>query len=390
MRISAALSLATAIGACGFGTAQGPGGPAPYERGNDQFAQVIRLLDSCVAAGVFPGAVLSVGYHGKIVLSAASGSYGENDRREVDDSTVYDLASVTKVVGLTTAAMMLVSEGKLDLERPVVSYLPNFRGRNKTDVRVRHLLTHTSGLPAWRPLHLETHSRAEALDTVLATELEFAPGTDYRYSDLGAIVLTLVVEEVSGESLDRFLDRRLFGPLGMMWTRYRPPRSWLERIAPTEDDPWRGHVVRGEVHDENAVRLGGVSGHAGIFSIAPDLARFAQWMLDSYHGRTDPSDVPYVPQAIVRQFVTRQPGPAESTRALGWDTPSPEGSSAGTMMSRHSFGHTGFTGTSIWIDPERELFIILLSNRVHPTRENRAIGPVRGMVADAVVAALTP
>jgi CubicO group peptidase (beta-lactamase class C family) len=303
---------------------------------------------------------------------------------------VYDLASLTKVIGLTTAVMLLAAEGKIDLNRPVADYVPRFRGPDKDRVLVRHLLTHSSGLPAWRPLHLETATRDEAVDSVLAARLENQPGEAYRYSDLGAITLGLAVERIAGRSLDVILQERVFGPLGMDRTRYLPPQHWLDRIAPTEDDPWRGRVVRGEVHDENAVRLGGVSAHAGLFSIAPDLARFAQWMLDAYHGRLTPDSPLYIPAEIVREFVHRQPGPEGSTRALGWDTPSREGSSAGTTMSADSFGHTGFTGTSLWVDPQRELFIILLTNRVHPTRDNNAIRQIRGMLADSVVAALTP
>jgi CubicO group peptidase (beta-lactamase class C family) len=198
-----------------------------------------------------------------------------------------------------------------------------------------------------------------------------------------------VVERIAGESLDRFLERRLFGPLEMNRTRFRPPEEWQPFIAPTERDPWRGRVLLGEVHDENASRLGGVSGHAGLFSNGPDLATFAIWLLDAYHDRLDADDPVALPGDVVRAFTAKQPGPEGSTRAIGWDTPTPGGpSSAGTMMSRHSFGHTGFTGTSIWIDPEREVFIILLTNRVHPTRENRALLPLRGQVADRVMSAL--
>jgi len=299
---------------------------------------------------------------------------------------VYDLASLTKVVGLTSATMILVSEGRLDLDEQLSHFFPELTGIQNGQVTIRHLLTHTSGLPAWRPLHLETESREEAIDSVLAATLENAPGSAYAYSDFGAITLGLVIERISGLGLDEFLEQRLFEPQGMSWTRYLPPAEWRDRIAPTEDDPWRGRVLRGEVHDENASRLGGVAGHAGLFSTAPDLARFAQWLLDSYLA-TENLAVD-IDSAIVRSFVTKQPGPEGSTRALGWDTPSVEESSAGNLLSRNSFGHTGFTGTSIWIDPEREIFIILLTNRVHPTRENSAMGWVRPHVADAVVRAV--
>lgn len=352
-------------------------------------AGVAGYLDSAAAGGAFPGGVLLVGYRGSVAAVRPFGRYGNDDARPVDSSTVYDLASLTKVVGLTTAVMLLVADGRLGLDDRVGDHVPAFAGDGRDQVRVRHLLTHVSGLPAWRPLYEETASRDEALAAVHASPLEAEPGARYAYSDLGAIVLTEVVEALSGEPLDAFLDRRVFQPLGMSATRFRPPDAWAPRIAPTERDPWRGRLLRGEVHDENAHRLGGVSGHAGLFSTAPDLARFAFWLLDAYHGRLAAAAPVQLPASLVREFVRRQPGPAGSTRALGWDTPSPDGrGSAGSRLPPSSFGHTGFTGTSIWIDPERELVIILLTNRVHPTRENRAILEVRRVVADLVVEAL--
>ncbi|NIR01655.1 MAG: serine hydrolase, partial [Gemmatimonadales bacterium] len=375
---------------------QGAEGPEPEGSRRDtawfvpeRLEATTRFLETKVEEGAFPGGVLLVGHRGGVAFTSAVGRYGEDDARPVSDSTIYDLASLTKVIGLTTACMILSAEGKLNLDGRVVDYLPQFAGPGKFDVRIRHLLTHTSGLDAWVPLHLATASREEALARVMAEPLQSPPGLRYVYSDLGAIVLTQVVEAVAGEPLDQFLQRRVFGPLQMRRTRFRPPSEWHTTIAPTERDPWRGRVLRGEVHDENAARLGGVSGHAGLFSTAPDLARFATWLLDAYHDRLPPDAPLAVPANIIREFTRKQPGPEASTRALGWDTPSPGGrSSAGTMMSVSSFGHTGFTGTSIWIDPERELFVILLTNRVHPTRENRALLRIRGMVADSVLSAL--
>ena len=350
--------------------------------------RVSQFLAREAERGAFAGGVLLVGHRGVVAHVSAVGRYGEDDARPVSDSTIYDLASLTKVIGLTTAAMLLVAEKQLDLDHPVQHYVPAFSGPGKSQVTVRHLLTHTSGLEAWVPLHLSTADRAEALERVNTASLQSSPGARFVYSDLGAIVLTEVVEAAAGEPLDRFLERRISGPLGMHDTRFRPPAGLVERIAPTERDPWRGRVVRGEVHDENAAHLGGVSGHAGLFSTAPDLARFAFWLLDAYHGRL-PADAPLtLPAALVKQFTRKQPGPEVSTRALGWDTPSPGGGgSSGSMLSPRSFGHTGFTGTSIWIDPDRELVIILLTNRVHPTRENRVLLRLRGMVADSVVSA---
>jgi CubicO group peptidase (beta-lactamase class C family) len=354
-----------------------------------RLAGIRQFLEAQVDAGAFPGGVLVVGDRGGIAYHAAVGRYGEEDGRPVSDTTVYDMASLTKVVGLTTAAMLMAAEGRLDLDRPVQAYLPEFRGAGKEHVLVRHLLTHTSGLPAWAALYEQTETPDEAVAQVLATPLDTTPGTRYVYSDLGAITMGKVVEAVAGEPLDALLERRVFRPLGMRRTRFLPPADWIPFIAPTERDPWRGRLIRGEVHDENAARLGGISGHAGLFSNGPDLARFARWLLDVYHDRDPGVGALTLPADLVRDFVARQPGPEGSTRAVGWDTPSADGSSsAGTRMAPTSFGHTGFTGTSIWMDPEREVFIILLTNRVHPTRENRAILRLRGVVADSVMAAL--
>lgn len=345
----------------------------------------------------FPSAVVAVGRHGRLALLAAVGRYGEGDPRAVTPETIYDLASLTKVIGLTTLCMLLVDEGKLDLDAPVQRYLPEFRGSGKDRVTIRHLLTHSSGLPAWRPLWREAHDRPSVLALVDTTPLDTVPGVRFEYSDLGAIALMQVVERISGERIDRYLEERVFHPLGMTATRYLPPASWRDRIAPTEDDTaFRHRVLLGEVHDENAGQMGGVSGHAGLFSNAPDLAVFVTWLLDVRGDRhtqgQPPPHSPGVPELsphTVLAFLRRQDLPHGSTRALGWDTPADSGySSAGTKLSRRGFGHTGFTGTSIWVDPERDLFIILLTNRVHPTRANTRILQVRPRVADLVMDAL--
>jgi CubicO group peptidase (beta-lactamase class C family) len=350
---------------------------------------VTRFLQEKADEGAFPGGVLVVGRRGAVAYTSAVGTYGESDGRRVDENTIYDLASLTKVIGLTTATMILVSQGQLDLDQRVTAILPEISGAGKERMLIRHLLTHTSGLEAWRPLHLETEDADGALHAIYEAPLQSEPGSRYVYSDLGAIMMTQVVERIGGTSLDRFLAARVFGPLAMTDTRYNPSSDDIDRIAPTERDPWRGRLVHGEVHDENTAHLGGVSGHAGLFSTGPDLARFAIWLSDAWHGRLDPAAEPALRAELVREFTRRQPGPEGSTRALGWDTPTPGGgASSGTLLDPLSFGHTGFTGTSIWIDPTRDLFIILLTNRVHPTRENRALLPLRGVVADMVVQAL--
>jgi beta-glucosidase-like glycosyl hydrolase/CubicO group peptidase (beta-lactamase class C family) len=352
----------------------------------DGLAALDRLLDGFVAERAFPGGVVAVGKDGGLVHQRAFGrlSY-DAEAAPAQTDTIYDLASLTKVVVTTTAAMILVDEGRLDLDKPVSAFLPRFisKGGAKDKVTVRHLLTHSSGLDWWAPLYKELKGPAAYLDRVQGMDLVYEPGTKSVYSDLGLILLGEILQRVSGESLDAFARQRILGPLGMADTLYRPGRDLLPRIAPTERDPWRGRVVVGEVHDENAHAMGGVAPHAGLFGTAPDLARFAQMLVNGgvYDHRRLVS-----PETV--QLFTRRAGIPGSTRALGWDTPSDEGSSAGTLLSRRSFGHTGFTGTSLWIDPDRRLFVILLTNRVHPSRENNLIRKARAEVADAVVRAL--
>lgn len=293
------------------------------------------------------------------------------DARPVTAATIYDLASLTKVVATTTMAMILVDEGRLDLDRPV-----------REGVTVRHLLTHSSGLPALAPFFKEIRGKDAYVERIQAMDLEYPPGSRSVYSDPGIILLGAVLEQVAGEPLEAFIQRRVLGPLGMKDTMFLPLPRLLPRIAPTEVDPWRGRLVHGEVHDENAFAMGGIAPHAGLFGTAGDLSRFAQMMLDGGTGGM-------VSRETIELF-TRKAGIPESDRALGWDTKSAEGSSAGTLLSPSSFGHTGFTGTSIWIDPERRIYVILLTNRVHPTRENDLIREARPAVADAVVRALAP
>jgi CubicO group peptidase (beta-lactamase class C family) len=299
-----------------------------------------------------------------------------------DENTLWDMASLTKVVGMTSAMMQLTEAGKVELDAPVQRYLPEFRGPGKERVTVRHLLTHSSGLPGWRPLYKETTTPMEARALAVATALDTLPGVRMVYSDLGAIILGQVVERVSGEQLDEYLTRHVFGPLGMASTRYLPGKDLLPRIAPTEFDPWRQRQIRGEVHDENAFALGGVSGHAGLFSTGHDVARLTRMYLN---GGTL-AGVRIVSAESIRRFTTVQDS-ALSNRALGWETPNGT-NSAGHLLKRPAFGHTGFTGTSIWVDPSRDLFVILLTNRVNPTRQNLRIGGVRVALADLVVRVL--
>jgi uncharacterized protein YbbC (DUF1343 family)/CubicO group peptidase (beta-lactamase class C family) len=343
-----------------------------------------RVVSDFVAQRAFPGAVLAVGKDGALVHLQPFGrlTYAEG-AAPVTPDTLSDLASLTKVVATTTAAMILVDEGRLDLDRAVASYLPGFCDGARERVTVRHLLAHASGLPAWAPLYRVTSGRAGALAHVEATALEHEPGTRSVYSDLGVILLGAVLERVAGEPLDGFVARRVFAPLGLTDTVYCPDERHRSRLAPTELDPWRGRMLHGVVHDENAYAMGGIAPHAGLFSTAGDLSRFAQMLLGGgvYDGRR-------IVSAETLALFTRRAGlPAGSSRALGWDTPSDD-SSAGAFVSPRAFGHTGFTGTSIWIDPDRRLFVILLTNRVHPTRENDLVREARPAVMDAVLRAL--
>jgi CubicO group peptidase (beta-lactamase class C family) len=358
------------------------------------WSPVTTFLDSAIAAGAAPGAVLGVSVAGQRFLYA-SGRLTRDDPAPAELTTIYDLASLTKVVGLTTAVMLAVDDGKLELDAPVRRYVPGFTGEGKERVTIRLLLAHGSGLPAWRPLFREARTREEAFALADATPLSSPPGARDLYSDLGLIVLTQVVEAVYGERLDSLLDRRIFQPLGMTSVGFLPTAE-RARIAPTELDPWRGRVLRGEVHDENAARLDGVSGHAGLFGSAPDLLTFAEWVLREWNEGTDergktvghtPSIVPSFPRSLVDEFTRRQNLVPGSSRSLGWDTPSP-GSSAGAFLSPASIGHTGFTGTSLWIDPERQLAIVLLSNRVNPTRDNAGWAGMRAAIADLVMTTL--
>jgi len=349
--------------------------------------ELSRVVDSAVQHGAAPGAVAAVSVRGRRYLHA-SGRIGFEEPTSVGPRTVYDLASLTKVVALTTLTMMAVDQGLLGLDDSVSRYLPAFAGPGKSGVTIRHLLTHSSGLPAHRALWRDAPTREAAIPLVLETALDTVPGVRMVYSDLGAITLTQIVERVFGEPMDQLFATRVAGPLGLKSTRFLPPGNWLKRIAPTERDPWRGRLVRGEVHDENAAFLGGRSGHAGLFSTAEDLIVFGEWLLRQRDG-ADAGRAPRISPSVVREFTRLQELVPGSSRALGWDTPSP-GSSAGTRISAESFGHTGFTGTSIWLDPSRGMVVVLLSNRVNPTRDNPRLALLRPLVADKAVELLEP
>lgn len=344
-----------------------------------------RVVREGIRAGGFPGAAVIVGRRGAAVWKKGFGTlgWGSNSPSVSTDRTIYDLASLTKVIATTTAAMILFDEGRLPLDARVADYLSGFEGRWKDEVTVRHLLMHRGGLPAGRDLWRIAANPDEARRAVVETPLAYRPGQYFEYSDLGADLLGMVIETVAGVPLDLFLQQRVFRPLKMHDTGFLPGDSVRDRVAPTEVSPPRGYPLQGQVHDENAYALGGVAGHAGLFGTADDLAIFAQMMLNGgvYNG------VRIVSDSTLRLFTQRAAG----SRALGWEMA--EGRhGAGEYLSPAAYGHVGFTGTSIWIDPQRDMFVILLTNRVHAARARRpstVIADVRSDLSDAAALSVT-
>lgn len=357
--------------------------PAAAGMSGNLNATLDSLVTSALAQGAAPGATLAVGRYGRLVHLKA---YGRLDTAvasaPVDVNTIFDMASVTKVMATTTTAMILEEQGLLDLDRTIASYLPGFNAPDKAPITMRMAMTHRGGLEAFAPLFRTFRGRGQYLEQINQRPLKAAPGTTTIYSDWEMILTQLVLETITGVPLDRLADEKVFRPLGMTSTRFNPDSSLKVRIAPTEIDTIRGGLVWGRVHDENADAMGGVAGHAGLFSTAGDAAIFAQMLLNGgqYNG------VRIVSAAAVARWTA--PQVRGSSRALGWDTPSTV-SSAGRFFSPRSFGHNGFTGTSMWIDPTRDLFVILLTNRVNPTRENTRVFALRRAVADAVQQSIT-
>jgi CubicO group peptidase (beta-lactamase class C family) len=335
-----------------------------------------------ISEGVFPGAVVVIGTHDRILLARGYGHFTWNSASRVPDpdSTLFDLASLTKILASTSGLMLLSDRGQLTLDQAVASILPEFDGPGKGAVTVRHLLQHRSGLPAFLRLDTLAPDAETAKRLVMAEPLQAPPGSRMVYSDLNGMLMGWIIERVTGLPLDSFVTRAVFRPLGMTRTRYRPPRSWRGSIAPV--GLWHGHPIAGEVHDQNAARLGGISGHAGLYSTGADVARFAQFML---RKGALPDGTQLVRSGTVTAFTRRGP----DNRALGWemrDTSSANNS--GHRMSAATFGHTGYTGTSLWIDPEQDVFVVLLTNRVFSPRTGRSISllkQIRGAVADAAV-----
>jgi len=359
-------------------------------RSEAQLQPAFDVVETAIKDKAFPGATLAVGYRGKVSLHSFGKLTYDAKSPDVSLKTMFDIASLTKVVATTTLVAKL-AEGDfpvpIDLDAKVERYLPQWAGGPQPEwrhrVTVRHLLTHTSGLPPFKEYWRTSKSKQDTLGRIFAEPLDYEPGAKEVYSDLGIILMAEIIERLTGKSLDALAREFIFSPLAMSNSMYNPPRKIWPAIAPTEiDNQYRHHLIQGEVHDENAASIGGVSGHAGIFSTAPDLAAFCQMLLN---GGT------YAHQRILRratiaEFTTPQQL-SSGTRTLGWAAPT-EGGSSGHFFGPHSFGHTGFTGTSIWIDPDRQLFVVFLTNRVYPTRENQKHIKVRPALHDAVMQSL--
>jgi CubicO group peptidase (beta-lactamase class C family) len=347
-----------------------------------KLGKVDRALDRAIEGAEMPGAVVLARIHrdGEWLehVSVRGLAVARPERLPMARETVFDLASLTKVLATTTAVMLLVEQGVLALDDPAAKWLPHFGEREKEGVTLRHLLTHSSGLHPWRAFHETLLERERKkgerwigtpaakewiLESICRSALVHEPATAAVYGDLDFIVLAAVVEAASGQPLDAFCRERIFAPLGMTETRFlREPLAEAERrrFAATENCPWRGRIVWGEVHDPNAAAMGGVAGHAGLFAPADDVMRFASALLDVWHGRSA-----FVPRERLVEFATRQSLPAGSDWALGWDTPTPGSSSSGRHFSSQSIGHLGFTGTSLWIDLDAEAVVVMLTNRIH-------------------------
>jgi len=346
------------------------------------FARAAEVVQRGVDERAFPAAVVEVGTANGVLWTRAFGKLDADDESApTQQSTIFDLASLTKVIATTTLVMRLVERGALALDHPIRSWIREWRGNDREDVTVRALLTHSSGLSAWLPFFRDYTGRQDFQHAIASLPLEYRPDTQSIYSDLGFILLGFIVEDAGGLPF-ALQAAEVLASVTSEPLMFNPPAALRSSIAPTESDPWRGRRLVGEVHDENCWALGGAAGHAGLFGSAAGVGDFARVMLGAFAGR----DARLATTETVRTFVARYSA-ATGSRALGWDTMLPT-SSCGTTMSPASFGHTGFTGTSLWIDPERSLYVVFLTNRVNPTRENTAIQQIRPALHDAVMSAL--
>ncbi len=353
---------------------------------NPQYFDSLKIcLNQAISDSAFPGCAISVGYRGKLIFEQSFGTFTYKPQSpKIEVNSIFDLASVTKVVATTTTTMILYDQRRLQLDWKVIDIVPAFQGKDKEKVTIRHLLTHTSGLPGWIRFYLDQNGKEQIIQEICDTELENEPGTTYVYSDLGMIIMQKILETIAQKPLDQLVQDYITIPLDMKRTFYNPDSSLISEIVPTEISEWHKKLVHGFVHDENTYVMGGISGHAGLFSTVRDLSVFCQMYLN--RGLYDNTRI--LKTETIDLFTTRQNLIEGSTRALGWDTRSEQNSMAGDYMSMRAFGHSGFTGTTIWIDPENEVFVVLLTNRVHPTRENRKISRVRPKVHNYVMKAV--
>jgi len=340
----------------------------PYEAESD-ITEIKSLLNNAVSDSAFPGGVLLASKGGNVFINKPFGFHTYSKKKPINRGSIFDLASITKVVSTTSAIMKLYDDGKLKLDDPVKKYVPEFVNKklgdiqNRNSVTIKHLLSHTSGLPPFKLFYEIDGDYNERINAVFSSELETVPGEKYVYSDIGFMILGKIVERISGQPLDLFVEENIYEPLGMLDTYYTPEEVKMKRIVPTEFSEQENGFVKGHVHDENAYSLNGVSGHAGLFSTTSDLAIFAQMLLnDGVYNKVEIFD-----SSTVKLFTTIVDS-TFSSRCLGWDTPSGN-ASGGVYLSGKSFGHTGFTGTSMWMDPENGIFVILLTNAVHPNRK---------------------
>ncbi|MFZ0707897.1 MAG: serine hydrolase domain-containing protein [Candidatus Korobacteraceae bacterium] len=356
-----------------------------YRDQQKQFARAFAILRDAMEQHAFPGASLAVAHQGKLIASHGFGRFTYDDSApQVTADTVFDIASITKAVATTSVAMILFERQSLKLEAPVAQLLPEFVNLSPTHqkqkreaVTVRMLLAHSSGLPAYEKLFEFAHNREELLRAAMTTPLTAAPGTRAEYSDIGFILLGEILQRIAGEPLGQFAQREIFDRIGLTRTWFVPPLDLRAQIPPTEHDrTFRKRAIQGEVNDENAWVMGGVSGHAGMFASATDLAIFAECMLRG--------GAPLVRPETLALFTRREESPRGTSRALGWDTPS-HPSSSGTRFAPTSYGHLGFTGTSLWIDPKRHLSVTLLTNRTWPDRRSQLIREVRPQLHDAIL-----
>jgi serine-type D-Ala-D-Ala carboxypeptidase len=383
-----------------------------FDHQDEQFSAAFSILREAIRQRSFPAASTAVTYKARLVAVKSFGAcvypepgaplptdLGGSGSGEVSPATLFDLASLTKPVATTTMAMILYERGQLELDAPIAAIIPEFtRGQSdarRRSVTFRHLLAHSSGLPAYEKLFLKARSRDELLHEAFRTPLTSDPVSHAKYSDIGFIILGAALERVSEESLDAFCQREIFGPLGMSNTTFNPPAAVRQQIPPTADErqescgsgtavgqlrTFRNRIIQGEVQDENAFVLGGVAGHAGLFSTANDMARYAETMLAGGN--------PILLPETISLFTRRESAPPDTSRTLGWDTPSTP-SQSGKLLGPRAYGHLGYTGTSLWIDPDLQLSITLLTNHTWPDCSNQAIKQVRPQFHDAIVEAFS-